>query len=337
MIKVLVIEGIRDDRYIRVGYYKPGKVRFTLDGVSEALNDVLKNDLFEIHTLLLPFIVEKKEEIESLAIKYDEFNIIYNSICEPDICRNALIALLQLLKYNKNVPIINHPSKVLEISRDMVYQKLKDIKGLYVPKVVRIKPTSLNSIKEVADGENFYPFIFREAGKHTNSEAVLIRSPKEIDLLEPYPFMGKNYYMVEFVNYASEDGLYRKYRVVSIDGNFYPRHMIVSDHWNVHGKDRKRLMDKDARYRTEEKDWLKNFSIRNYPQLKEIHKKIGLDIYIIDFSILKDGKMVIFEVSPCFTYGKTLTDNKELYDYYLPYIDVIDKAVISLFKRKAFK
>lgn len=334
-IKVLKLMCIRDDRKLTVSYYKPGRLEFDFDGVIDAIDDF---ENLEITPLVLPFIVRSAEEVEQISIDFKNFDVIFNAICEPDICKNALYSAAYFLKDNKEVPVINHPSLVLRMTRDNLYSMIKDVPGLYVPKVIRIRPDSLNYISEVAHKEEFYPFIFREVGKHTQSRAVLVESPKDIKKIEIYPFRGEEYYMVEYVDYRSPDGLFRKHRVYVIDGKLYPKSKVISNYWNVHGEDRKRIMDKDRKYRLEEESWLKNFQENDYAPIKEIYKATALDLFIVDFGILRDGRIVIFEASACFSYIiRTETGNTPEYAYREPYTRAVKQAVENMILRRANK
>lgn len=334
-IKVLKLMCIRDDRKLTVSYYKPGRLEFDFDGVIDAIDDF---ENLEITPLVLPFIVRSAEEVEQISIDFKNFDIIFNAICEPDICKNALYSAMHFLKDNNEVPVINHPSLVLRMTKDNLYNTIKDVPGLYVPKVIRIRPDSLNYVSEVADKEEFYPFIFREVGKHTQHEAVLVESPKDIRKIETYPFRGQEYYMVEYVDYRSWDGLFRKYRVYVIDGKLYPKSLVISDYWNVHGKDRKRLMEKDEKYELEEENWLKNFQEKDYAPINEIYKKIPLDLFIVDFGILRDGRIVIFEASACFSYTiRTATGSVPEHIYRRKYTQAVQQAIKDMIYRRTDK
>lgn len=335
MITILRIVGIRDDNYIKVAFNKPGRLDFIMEGNTEVLNFLkLDQNRFKVVNTLLPFVVPDRELIEGFRLKYEGIDVIFNDICEPDVCMNALRSASYYLRDNVDVPVINHPHYVMEISRDRVSEKLQGIKGLYVPKIIRIKPDSVESIKKVVEKQNMYPFIFREIGRHTYTEAVLVKNRKDLELLEVFSFRGNEYYIVEFVDYKSEDGLYRKYRVAVIDGKLYPRSLMISDYWNVHGESRARVMDKDERYRIEDKNWLNGFKGKAYSPLLEIYKRLNLDLFIIDFGILKDGSIVLFEVSPCFRLVSS-TDFKKEYSYFAPHVERIQKAIINMIEKRA--
>ena len=50
------------------------------------------------------------------------------------------------------------------------------------------------------------------------------------------------FFLIEFVDFRSGDGLYRKYRLWSFGGRTIFRHLVVTDNWNVHVSERLRFM-----------------------------------------------------------------------------------------------
>ena len=48
-----------------------------------------------------------------------------------------------------------------------------------------------------------------------------------------YRAPGKEFFLSPFVNYASPDGMFRKYRLVVVDGKPYACHMAIADEWKV--------------------------------------------------------------------------------------------------------
>lgn len=336
MVRILAIYGIRDDMYVRVAKNTPQGMVLEFEACVDFLSILPNNGELRITKLFLPFIVMSKEEGIGVRINPGSVDLIFNAICEPGRCKHAMEAFLSLLKEAPGVPVINHPELLDRTYRDTAYQLLTGIDGLYVPKTIRIKPKNTKQIIVKALEENIFPFIFRQAHQQTNVDAELILSKDDIYKLEKYSFIEQEYYLTEFVDYRSEDGLYRKYRVIVIDGRMYPRHMIVSDTWNIHAKDRNRLMNAQTIYRDEEKTWLKTFSEDKYPQIREIINRLGLDYFAIDFGHLKDGRIVLFEASPCFKYRTTDIDKIEpIYSYHKDYILAIERAILEMIRKRA--
>src|SRR5439155_1080338 len=87
-------------------------------------------------------------------------------------------------------------------------------------------------------GELTPPFLFRQVGSHGGQDLALVGDRDDLDRLEQFALDGRDFYVTEFVDFRSPDGLYRKYRVLVIDGVPYAKHMIASDSWNIHAEDR---------------------------------------------------------------------------------------------------
>ena len=331
MITIGRFIGINDDGYVKVAYNIPGKFLLTFKGAQVLTFLRLDPKEFDVKQIILPFITNSPEEAKNLKLRKEIFNIIFNEICDPDSTKKALSDALRLVK-DLDIPIINHPKDVLQTSRDKVYKKCKNIKGIIFPKTVRIKPFSTKEVLKLAEKKGIIPpFIVREVGKHTNTEATLIKDKKDLKKLEKYAFDGREFFITQFIDYKSDDGFYRKYRVFIIDGKLYPRHKIVSDYWNIHSTDRKRVMDKNELLRKEEELWLELFNEKKYLPLKEIHKKLNLDYMCIDFSKLSDGRLLIFEATPCCKYYDIPSPK---YKYHTKYIDRITNAIVEMIKRK---
>lgn len=326
--------GIPDDGMGVVVYNVPPRFVMKFNGNADILDLLpLSRKDYHIDTLLLP-IIFKENLKEDLEFSF-EIHLVFNEICNPDVCKKALEFAIQILDLNPQVPVINHPRFILDTSRDKIYEKLKEIKGLHIPKTIRLKPSSLSEIAEIAEKEEMYPFLFRITTHHTNVEVPIIKGKDDIKFLEIYPFRGEEYYLTKFVDYSSYDGLYRKYRVFFINGKLYPRHLVISDHWNIHARDRNRLMDYKEKFREEEKKWLEEFREEDYLPLLEIAKHIKLDFFIIDFALLRDGGIVLFEATPCCFYiiGR-VEDIDAKYSYQVPYIRIIEEAFVNMINSK---
>src|SRR5438270_862921 len=72
------------------------------------------------------------------------------------------------------------------------------------------------------------PLIVREAGSHAGKGLTLIADSDATDELERFAFDGRDLYVTAYVDFRSSDGLYRKYRVLVVDGVPFPRHMVAS-------------------------------------------------------------------------------------------------------------
>lgn len=331
MLRILRLVGITDDLKIEIDLCSPSKVGFNFQGGCEVLSLInLPPNKYQIVNLTLPFIYPVGAKPE--PIRLGKVDLIFNEICDPDSSSKALKGAIKVCELLK-VPVINEPKNVLNSGRDRVYQMLKDIEGLYVPKTIKIFPKRREEVIEhIKTTFGNKPVLLRPAGEHTNKDMDILKGEEDAYKLDKYALDGRAYYLTEFVDYKSEDGLYKKYRVFMIDGKPYPRHMIVSKQWNIHAGVRKELMEKDENLRNMEKEFLETFKAPE--QFEEIYRRLGLDYFCIDYSYYK-GKILIFEANACCKYTIRGRDRYvEKFRYPQKAINDIRNAIVSLIEWK---
>jgi hypothetical protein len=191
-------------------------------------------------------------------VKLEPFDFAFNFISDADLCSRALDDAIRLVEEN-SIPCLNHPKLVKQMTRDGVYNYFNHIDGLLIPKTLRVAPHSMREVQELIEtGKIRLPLIIRPAGGHNGREMLLLESLEDIYKLECFAFDGRDYFLIEFHDYRSNDGLYRKYRMLWIDGKAYPRHLIIDDVWNIHGKNRYNIMEEHDHLRMEEIAYLEN-------------------------------------------------------------------------------
>jgi hypothetical protein len=105
------------------------------------------------------------------------------------------------------------------------------------------------------------------------------------------------FYLSRFVDYASADGRFRKYRVALLDGRPYLAHMAIGDHWMVHYLNAG--MAESADKRAEEASVMagfdQGFAARHAEALAEISRRLGLEYYALDCAETPEGELLVFE------------------------------------------
>ena len=104
-------------------------------------------------------------------------------------------------------------------------------------------------------------------------------------------------YVTEFVDFRSAGGLYRKLRIVFVDGQPYPVHLAIGKHWLSHYF-RTAMADRPD-WRAEEASFLAGHEAylgREIGRaLGEVQARVGLDFFGIDGAIGPDGRLLVFE------------------------------------------
>lgn len=225
------------------------------------------------------------------------YRVLVNLITEPE--QNAKV-LENLRKLLRGVPgrVVNPPGAVLRTTRDQVARLLSGIPGLIAPKVVRLqggKPAVAARAFEKAGVAP--PLIVRQVGTHSG------RILGCFDTIEAAAaaLESGDHVATEFVDFANADGLYRKYRVFFIGEHIVLRHLLLSDRWNVHAKDRTRFMAERPELVAEERALFESegdpFPSAVMATLHAVRDRMGLDYFGMDFGIAPDGQLVLFEAN----------------------------------------
>ena len=227
----------------------------------------------------------------------DQANLILNTISDPDASIGALHQASELTK-TLNTAIINHPDYIVKTTRDGIYRLFKDIEGFRVPKTIKVAPRCLNDVEKlIQEGSVVLPVIFREAGTHNGLKSCLLESPDQLYELEQFAFDGRGYYITQFVDFRSKDGLYRKARILIIDGIVFPSHLIVSTKWNIHAGSRKELMENNKEYQMAEEKFLTYVDTEILRRFRTIYEILKLDFFGIDCNINEQNEILIFEIN----------------------------------------
>jgi hypothetical protein len=242
------------------------------------------------------------------------YHCILNLITEPENNDRVFDNLKRLLRPFRG-KVINRPEAVLRTTRDQMARRLADIPGLLVPKVIRLKKADPARLLDKLDRVGMaFPLILREPGTHLGT------SQARFDNLESMiagMTAGTEYIATQFIDYRSDDGLYRKCRIWFIGPHTIFRHQFASDHWNVHNKDGLRFMAERPDLIAEEKSLFASPDGAFPPAIKQvlaaIRNRIDLDYFGIDFGIMPDGRVILFEANATMNFFSALPSDDFAY------------------------
>ena len=224
------------------------------------------------------------------------YRVLVNLITEAEGNAKVLENLKKLLR---GVPgrVINKPEAVLRSSRDQVARLLTGITGLVVPKAVRLDGGKRGIAAKTLERAGIAPpVILRKTGTHGGKIVGLFDSVDEaVAALEPGEHIA-----TQFVDFANADGLYRKFRVYFIGSEVILRHMIISDSWNVHVRERTRFMSERPELIAEERALFESeepFAADVRKVFDAVRERMPLDFFGMDFGITRDGQVVLFEAN----------------------------------------
>lgn len=315
MNKILYVKGIPDNKLVR--YISSGMI--DTFGSSNLYNFI---DLDKFEKELLIIDANDKTSVSSSL----DCKLLVNQISDPDTHLISLNKTLQIINHFK-FKVYNNPEFILNTYRDKVYELVKNLDGIYIPKTIAINPNSPNDIKSMVFKNKFeYPYIIRKAGNHGGIDTFKIENENEIDNLYSLSLNGSKYYVTQFIDFKSKNKLYIKFRLVVIDSKVYIRHAIISNDWMIHSNSR------EEEFCEMEENILNKFESKIKPnissKIKLISEKIKLNYFGIDCSIDENYNILIFEINAnmnILVKSNNFTDK---------YVDIIrERLKISLLKR----
>jgi tetratricopeptide (TPR) repeat protein len=224
--------------------------------------------------------------------------VVVNLISDADQAE-ALLPLAADLADRLDKPTVNHPRKIQSTTRDVVAALLQGIPGCSIPKALRHKAGTDSSVATLQAAFPFSsPVLARPVGTHGGDDFEKIEDPAALSVfLAQRP--DHDHYLIEYIDYRSGDGYFRKYRFIFVDGQILPYHLAISSDWKVHHVSTD--MANQPWMQQEEEAFLNNpagvFTPANYEALQAIQERIGLEYFGIDCGLDVFGNIVVFEVN----------------------------------------
>jgi Flp pilus assembly protein TadD/glutathione synthase/RimK-type ligase-like ATP-grasp enzyme len=231
------------------------------------------------------------------------------------------------------VPVINHPNQAIKTTRTESAKLIKNISNLIAPK------TQLYSRKQLSDKELVehieekfdYPLITRTLTKQQGVGMTKVDDSSA--LIAIMPDIPDDFYVTQFVDSRGESGFYRKIRAAVVGNDIIIVRVDYDTHWNIHGrksgdrvkfyKDRPELLAIESRICANPGSELGPAVL---PTLREIRKRIPLEIFGIDFDVNPEGKVVFYEANASMNLFSTA-------DPSVPYPAEPEAQLLSSFRR----
>jgi glutathione synthase/RimK-type ligase-like ATP-grasp enzyme len=184
----------------------------------------------------------------------------------------------------------------------------------------------------LADGA--FPLIARPVGSHAGHGLQKLDDAGALPAyLAERP--EAEFYLSRFVDYRSADGLFRKYRIVFIDGRPFACHMAITDQWMIYYLNAN--MKESAAKRAEEAAFMTgfdgDFARRHGPALAAIAARVGLDYFGIDCAETAGGDLLVFEGDIAMIVHAM--DSPEIFPYKPPQMRKVFAAFRAMLHRRS--
>jgi hypothetical protein len=229
-----------------------------------------------------------------------EHDLLIMAVSQSDAAR-PLLERLNALEAGWPRPVINQPSRVLELARDRLYLHLQDAPGLAIPATARVDRDELlaaaQAQREGADVPQVpFPLLVRPVDSHAGKSLEKVDDWAELRVYLAGVPSGP-LFVSPFLDYRSADGLFRKYRIAFFGGRAFLCHMAVSQHWMVHYLNAG--MAESGPKRAEEQAAMEGFddgfARRHAAAFEGLCQRLGLEYFAIDCAEAPDGRLLIFE------------------------------------------
>jgi tetratricopeptide (TPR) repeat protein len=260
------------------------------------------------------------------------FDLVVNLISDADQSE-AVLPLAASLAAQAGKPVINDPAKISRTTRDAITELLSEIPGCRIPDILRL-PADKDIAAAVREAELLFsfPLLVRPAGTHGGDDFE-----KCADGTALAEFLGPrhgDHYLIQYIDYASADGHFRKYRFIFVGEKVMPYHLCIGNDWKVHHVSTD--MANQPWMQQEEAAFLANpgaVSQAHYQTLNAIRERIGLDYFGIDCALDREGNLVVFEVNA----SMLVHARNEDFPYKDAYVRAIKDAFDAMLHERAGK
>lgn len=267
-----------------------------------------------------------------------EHDVAFVAVGESDANLPILAEIERLVARWKH-PVLNRPDRILQLSRERLFALLDGAPGIVMPMTLRLDRTSLERLGAgtvaladlLPDGE--FPLIARPVGSHAGNGLMKLDGAAA---MTAYLAARREteFYVSRFVDYRGEDGLFRKYRVVFIDGKPYACHMAIADQWMIYYLNAD--MKGSATKRAEEERFMAEFDTgfarRHAAALAALAERVGLDYFGIDCAETNDGGLLLFEADIAMIVHAM--DSPSIFPYKPPQMRKVFAAFCALLHRR---
>jgi hypothetical protein len=153
------------------------------------------------------------------AASLADIQLVINLISDADQTRQVLPAAARLVE-RLGKPVINDPGKIQRTTRDAVARLLPGISDCRIPKVLRLEANADVPAAALATRPPFSCSVLaRPAGTHGGGDFEKFTSLSDL---------------ASYIDYASTDDHFRKYRFMFVGDEILPYHLAIGDQWKVH-------------------------------------------------------------------------------------------------------
>lgn len=187
----------------------------------------------------------------------------------------------------RGIPVVNRVDRLVNVSRSLAADTIAGV-GFRTAAVRRVAVG--DDLRTAAQGVPL-PLLVREDWGHGG---LIVRVDNEAELAAVDLRRFRRPVAIELVDTVCPDGIYRKYRYVVAGENGVRQSMHTSLGWKVHGGDQSVATDAIC----DEEVAFIAASEPGHDRFVAARRALGLDFLAFDYSVLRDGEIVVWEANP---------------------------------------
>jgi hypothetical protein len=268
-----------------------------------------------------------------------EHDVAFVAVGESD-ANAPVLAEIARLTARWPRPVLNSPGRIPLLARERLFRLLDGAPGLVMPMTERVARRGMQvlaagraALTEILP-DGAFPIIARPVGSHAGHG---LRKLGDAAALAAYlaERPEAEFYLSRFIDYRDADGLFRKYRIVFIEGRPYACHMAVTDQWMIYYLNAN-MKESDAK-RAEEarfmRDFDADFARRHGAALAALAERVGLDYFGIDCAETRGGKLLLFEADIAMIVHAM--DSPDIFPYKRPQMRKVFDAFCAMLRRRS--
>ncbi len=247
-------------------------------------------------------------DLSAAAKALGPINVIYNNLAGAESSiKSGKGLMLREFADRLGLPVVNAPEAIERTTRANNARIITENTDIIYPKTILylLRAEGTDRVRERILEAVRFPMLIRRT--YTNKDTDVAFAADEAALTGALDYYhGKNVeevYAIEFVTEEFRPGIYRKIRCAIIDHVVYPVRVDFSTHWNVRrqpedsalSKANQDLMDNEHAFLADSVAYL---GAKNMARLETLGRLHDLDFLGVDFNIIGDGEMVVFEANP---------------------------------------
>ena len=251
------------------------------------------------------FAGEAGRQIVRKQIPQPDFVINNHVNAEMLLSGGNLSGIIELVE-SFSVPVVNHPTKVIQSTRDGSAKLLEGIPGVVVPKTMRFSPLG-KTVEELAheiEKQYNYPLITRTLTSQQGKGMTKVDSREALVAVLSSDFLKDDFCVTEFVDSKGENEYFRKIRAVIVKDEIIIARVDYHADWKVHGGrsgrrvsfylENRHLLDVEMRICSDPETELGRTAIQ---ALRAIRDRMPLDVFGMDFEVDTDGRVIFYEAN----------------------------------------